>query len=149
MDHIEEYHLFVDMASLYNYNTTFLCTYQFYDTELALKNPMAAKILQYGLSTPEESKEELLEMAQSVYQSEFLFAFGMEQFESEKVNAILETISKRLRECGYSFHDDGHAFLTLFSYHHFHIMHLCLCDLYKDGCIGGANLEALKEALVK
>jgi len=151
------------------YNSTFLCTYVFYDKTISQMNPISKRLF---IDNPnlheEETNEELLDMSNILYQQELLTAFNLEEsksfdetnlnnkmeelyntlfiFEETKLNnnylQIFNEIMTKTASLMLS-EDIKTGFIILFSYDYFHIFHLCLCDLLNKGIIKEENINAL------
>ena len=142
------------------YHSTFYPTYMFYDTELYSLNPISSNYI----SEKQQKKEEImLEQddftSQYLYETELLHAFNMttynseilDKYVSELYNKIVEMretneYAKKLLEYAYItsnktiFTDNEQSgFMILFSYHLFHITHICLCELFNENNISSQN----------
>jgi len=122
------------------YDTGFLCTYQLVDDDAD---------------------------ADSLYQIQFLQAFGLDAWNDEQIgkdiDAIfddmgeLEVIQKgisKMRDNGqmsqllmFAGDSDETIFRFLFGYDTFHHMHKCICEFRNDGAIRDATSEALLNKL--
>jgi hypothetical protein len=147
------------------YNSTFTCTYNFYDSSLALTNPCSKEFLEKTPDFHEEPESELLEMADFLYKNEVLSAFHMEEFDEKEFNSkvqelyvslfffneddkcekskgkmknIMKKVSEKLL-----MEDEEFGFIILFSYSYFHLTHLCLCELFDKGEISDKLIDAL------
>jgi len=157
------------------YNSTFICTYNFYDASLALTNPRSKVLFEQNPHFHEEPESELLEMADYLYKNELLSAFNLEEFDEKQINSkiqelyitffvfnddddeintdtkikiknksksklkkIMKTVSEKLL-----LEDEEFGFVMLFSYSYFHLMHLCLCELFNKGEICDEIINAL------
>jgi hypothetical protein len=132
----------------------------FYDTELYSLNPISSNYI----SEKQQKKEEImLEQddftSQYLYETELLHAFNMttynseilDKYVSELYNKIVEMretneYAKKLLEYAYItsnktiFTDNEQSgFMILFSYHLFHITHICLCELFNENNISSQN----------
>jgi hypothetical protein len=151
------------------YNSTFICTYNFYDNSLLKINPISNKITENNNNLHEESPEELLEMAEFLYKNEFLSAFQLTDFDdtlnmkvqelylhlfhdnkeyglNNNCRQIFKLICKKLAEQILS-EELELGFVILFSYSYFHLTHLCLCDFFNNGNISEENINALKNMI--
>ena len=108
------------------YVTDFICTYKLIDDEF--KN--------------------------TLYQMQLLQAFGLETYDNEKMDNIIEGIYKELKFnkkfekiiANHPEHDESSDSLTLvilFSYDTFDLFHLCLVDYYSKGDISDERMNAL------
>ena len=147
------------------YNSTFICTYNYYDASLALTNPCSKVLFEHNPKFHEETESELLEMADYLYKNEVLSAFHMEEFDEKEFNSkvqelyvslfffneddksdkskgkmknIMKKVSEKLL-----MEDEEYGFIMLFSYSYFHLMHLCLCELFDKGEISDKLIDAL------
>jgi hypothetical protein len=100
------------------YNTTFLCTYKLHDDE---------------------------DDQDTLYRHEYLYAFGLKEYDSVVIVATLDNIYQKLRdnndfieivESHYHFNDENknHEVILqfLFSFHTFDLFHICLTYLLRD-----------------
>jgi len=148
------------------YNSTFICTYNYYDISIAIMNPLSKKLLEDIPNLHDESKEELLEMAHMLYQNELLSAFNLTSFDEKviniKINELFEVVFKNKNENNNILQleeiiksltkkmlveDLETGFIMLFSYSYFHLTHLCLCEYFNIGKISQEKINALKNCL--
>lgn len=146
------------------YHSTFYPTYMFYDTELHYLNPISSN---YIYEKKQKEEELLLEQdeftSQYLYETELLHAFNMTNYNSETLdksvfnlyNKIVEMretneSAKKLLEYAYItsnktiFTDNEQSgFMILFSYHLFHITHICLSELFTENTISQQNFMFL------
>jgi len=100
------------------YNTTFLCTYKLHDDE---------------------------DDQDTLYRHEYLYAFGLKEYDSEVIVTTLDNIYQKLRdnnnfieivESHYHFNGENknHEVILqfLFSFHTFDLFHACLTYLLRD-----------------
>lgn len=100
------------------YNTTFLCTYKLHDDE---------------------------DDQDTIYRSEYLYAFGLKEYDSEKIMITIEKLYNKLKynkdfieitESHYIFDHKikNHELILqfLFSFHTFDMFHKCLVYLLQD-----------------
>jgi hypothetical protein len=100
------------------YNTTFLCTYKLHDDE---------------------------DDQDTLYRHEYLYAFCLKEYESDKIISTLDNIYQKLRdnkdfieivESHYHFNRENknHEVILqfLFSFHTFYLFHACLTYLLRD-----------------
>ena len=100
------------------YNTTFLCTYKLHDDE---------------------------DDQDTLYRHEYLYAFCLKEYESDKIISTLDNIYQKLRdnkdfieivESHYHFNRENknHEVILqfLFSFHTFDLFHTCLTYLLRD-----------------
>ena len=100
------------------YNTTFLCTYKLHEDE---------------------------DDQDTMYRHEYLYAFGIKEYDSDAIIAVLHDIYEKLKENKdfieiaeshyiYNNEKNNHEFILqfLFSFHTFDIFHKCLIYLLKD-----------------
>jgi hypothetical protein len=113
------------------YNTTFLCTYKLHDDE---------------------------DDQDTLYRHEYLYAFGLKEYDSDAIVATLENLYQKLKdnkdfieivESHYYFNRENknHELILqfLFSFHTFDLFHNCLTYLLRDN-----NSETiLDEAFIK
>jgi len=148
------------------YNSTFICTYNYYDASLALTNPCSKVLFEHNPKFHEETESELLEMADYLYKNELLSAFHMEEFdekafnskvqelyvslfffnEDDKSKGKMKNIMKKVSE-KLLMEDEEFGFIMLFSYSYFHLMHLCLCELFEKGEISDELIDALNNII--
>jgi hypothetical protein len=147
------------------YNSTFICTYNFYDSSLALTNPCSKALFEENPNFHEEPESELLEMAEFLYKNELLTAFNLIDFDEKNINASIKNLYMVIicdDVCSQYFknicksvaakvlsEDLEVGFTMLFSYSYFHLTHLCLCDFLNNKMIREEYLDALKEILDK
>jgi hypothetical protein len=106
------------------YNTTFLCTYKLHDDE---------------------------DDQDTLYRHEYLYAFGLKEYDSDAIVATLDNIYQKLKEnkdfieiaeSHYHFNSENknHEIILqfLFSFHTFDLFHACLTYLLQ-----GVNNEAI------
>ena len=100
------------------YNTTFLCTYKLHDDE---------------------------DDQDTLYRHEYLYAFGLKEYESDAIVATLDTLYQKLKdsndfieivESHYYFNRENKNYEVilqfLFSFHTFDLFHTCLTYLLRD-----------------
>jgi hypothetical protein len=100
------------------YNITFLCTYKLHDDE---------------------------EDQDTLYRHEYLYAFGLKEYESDVIVATIDTIYEKIKdnkdfieiaESHYNFKSENKNHETilqfLFSFHTFHLFHACLVYFLRD-----------------
>jgi len=153
------------------YNSTFICTYNFYDSSLALTNPCSKALFEKNPKFHEEPESELLEMADYLYKNELLCAFNLEEFNEKLVNSRIQELyithfffndddgEKKIKyKTGFKkimkkasekllIDDEEVGFIMLFSYSYFHLTHLCLCEFFKDGDIREELINALNDVI--
>jgi len=141
------------------YNTLFICSYIFYDENLYKINPLTTN-LEY------ETLEYDLEISDYLYKNELLYALGLKDYTEEIINEKikklyniifiedndihinnnikdnLELIMKNLAS-SINCNDLEIGFILLFSYHLFHITHICLIELINTGVIDPKNMDIL------
>ena len=101
------------------YNTKFLCTYKLHDDDEDIQD--------------------------TLYKTEYLYAFGLTEYNSDKIITILESIYEKLKdnkdfidiiESHYHFNivNKNHELVLqfLFSFHTFDLFHACLTYLLTD-----------------
>jgi len=150
------------------YNACFITTYNFYDTSLATVNPVSKRVIETNPLLHDESKEELLDMANFIYKNELLSAFGIVEYNNLVINERVKELYKILFTEGaldaYSkqiftilmkkmaaefFTEDLESgFIMLFSYSYFHLTHLCLSDFFNNGKIEEQNLQAFYNSVL-
>lgn len=151
------------------YNSSFICTYNYYDASLALTNPRSKILFEQNPNFHEESEADLLEMADYLYKNELLSAFHMKEIDekmfnskvqelyvslfffneddkSHKSKGKLKNIMKKASE-KLLMEDEEFGFIILFSYSYFHLMHLCLCELLEKGEISDELINALNDII--
>ena len=100
------------------YNTTFLCTYKLHDDE---------------------------DDQDTLYRHEYLYAFGLKEYDSDAIVATLDTLYQKLKdsndfieivESHYYFNRENKNYEVilqfLFSFHTFDLFHTCLTYLLRD-----------------
>ena len=112
------------------YNTTFLCTYKLHDDE---------------------------DDQDTIYRHEYLYAFGLKEYDSDKIMKTLEYIYEKLKtnvdfieilESHYQYmsnnNNKNHEIVLqfLFSFHTFNLFHACLTHLLSDNisCVGDVDV---------
>lgn len=112
------------------YNTTFLCTYKLHDDE---------------------------DDQDTIYRHEYLYAFGLKEYDSDKIMETLEYIYEKLKinadfieilESHYQYmsnnNNKNHEIVLqfLFSFHTFNLFHACLTHLLSDNisCVGDVDV---------
>jgi hypothetical protein len=60
----------------------------------------------------------------------------------DKIKNIMKKVSEKLL-----MEDEEFGFIMLFSYSYFHLMHLCLCELFKNGEIRDELIDALNDII--
>ena len=153
------------------YNSTFICTYNFYDATLALTNPCSKALFKKNNKFHEVPESELLEMADYLYKNELLSAFNLEEFDEKQVNSKIQNLyithfvfndndndKKTKGKIGLKnimkkasekllIDDEEVGFIMLFSYSYFHLAHLCLCEFFNDGEIRDELIDALNDII--
>lgn len=143
------------------YNSNFICTYSFYDTEL---RECYHKDEKYDIKDVEEFEE----MSEIIYQAELLQVLGLSkefnaninididiEFNSEKIITIYNKIKTNpsFMKCiekvmnNNSYKDLETAFIALLSYHYFFLTHKCICNFLNTGKILDINIQNLNNAL--
>lgn len=146
------------------YHSTFYPTYMFYDQALYSLNPIS---INYISEKKQQQEEPLLEQddftSEYLYESELLHAFNMTNYNSEKLDKYIQDLynkivemretneaAKKFLEYAYItsnktiFTDNEQSgFMILFSYHLFHITHICLCELFSENNISEQNFTFL------
>ena len=147
------------------YNSSFICTYNFYDISLAVVNPISISLIENNPHFHEEPESELLEMAEFLYKNELLTAFNLTDFDEKNINASIKNLYAAIicdDVCSQYFktlcksaaakvlsEDLEVGFTMLFSYSYFHLTHLCLCDFLNNKMIREEYLDSLKEIVDK
>lgn len=153
------------------YNSTFICTYNFYDASLALTNPCSKALFEQTPDFHEEPESELLEMADYLYKNELLAAFNLQEFDEKLVTSKIQelyithfvfndndndkkvrsktTLKKIMKKASEKLliDDEEVGFIMLFSYSYFHLAHLCLCEFFKDGEVHDELVNALNDVI--
>jgi len=131
------------------YNNEFICTYPFYDYELAKNNPITIKYMQDKKTEGQELEYQVvdeLDIAEYIFKNELLHAFFLEDYSdiiNEKMQTLYNTVVGDENKEGFmtcieklmeiqQIDDAEIAFSFLFSYDYFHITHLCLCDMLSN-----------------
>jgi hypothetical protein len=112
------------------YNTTFLCTYKLHDDE---------------------------DDQDTLYRHEYLYAFGLKEYDSDRIMETLENLYKKLKDNNHFIEIiESHYYFDknvnncevilqfLFSFHTFDIFHKCLVYLLRDD---KANVDDHEEFL--
>lgn len=142
------------------YHSTFYPTYMFYDKSLYSLNPITNNYISEKNKKEEESVLEHDDFtSEYLYETELLNAFNMTSYKPEILDKYIKELynkivemretnesAKKLLEYAYNtsnktiFIDNEEAgFVILFSYHLFHITHMCLCDLFTENNISEQN----------
>ena len=113
------------------YNTTFLCTYKLHDDE---------------------------DDQDTLYRHEYLYAFGLKEYDSDAIVATLDNLYQKLRDntdfieiavshYHFSRENNNHELILqfLFSFHTFDLFHTCLVYLLRDDI----NDTSLHEEFIK
>lgn len=141
---------------MYHYN--FYPTYMFYDSDLYSLNPICDNYLSEKKQQEEQSLLEKDDFTSKyLYETELLHAFNinnpdiLDKSIQELYNKIIEMretneSAKQLLKYAYNtsnktiFTDNEETgFMILFSYHLFHITHICLCELFLENKISEQN----------
>jgi len=138
------------------YNSQFISTYSYYDTELRNKYHSEEKI-------EEDDVNGFEELSEVIYQADLLRAFGFTVADLEKEIELNTTLMHELynqfkihpsfAECieksknKHLCEDLEAAFITLFSYDYFFLTHKCICEYLNDSNIRTESIENLKSAL--
>lgn len=150
------------------YDSSFICTYNFFDVSIAKWNPISKDIYKEkgDLHDETETEEELLQMGEIIYKNELLAVFGLVKFDEYQINLqikelyefifvrgeynvdkdCLEGLQNIMKKLASELLSDDlfMGFILLFSYNYFHLIHLCLCDIFNSGNIKNVNIHALK-----
>lgn len=146
------------------YHSTFYPTYMFYDSDLLSLNPISSN---YISEKKKQEGEPILEhdefTSKYLYETELLHAFNITTYNSETLDKCIQDLynkiiemskinktAKKLLEYAYItsnktiFTDNEESgFMILFSYHLFHITHICLCELFSENNISEHNFTFL------
>ena len=146
------------------YHSTFYPTYMFYDSDLLSLNPISSN---YISEKKKQDDEPILEhdefTSKYLYETELLHAFNITTYNSETLDKCIQDLynkivemreinesAKKLLEYAYItsnktiFTDnEEYGFMILFSYHLFHITHICLCELFSENIICEHNFTFL------
>jgi hypothetical protein len=146
------------------YHSAFYPTYMFYDSDLLSLNPISSN---YISEKKQQDDETFLEndefISQYLYETELLHAFNMTTYNSETLdkyvfdlyNKIVEMretneYAKKLLEYAYItsnktifIDNELSGFMILFSYHLFHMTHICLSELFTENNISQQNFTFL------
>jgi len=142
----------------------------FYDITLYSLNPITSNYIS------EKSKEEgdiILEQddftSKYLYETELLHAFNMTTYNSETLDKFVQELynkivemreinesAKKFLEYAYNIcnktiftNNEETGFMILFSYHLFHITHICLCELFTEDNISEQNFIYLLDNINK
>jgi hypothetical protein len=132
---------------------------------IASVNPVSKRVLAekpdiHGVQSDDDIELLFGIYGQQIYNSELLSAFKMTAFDEKRlglrVKQVFETVwessdhqvdrfkafvtSKAAENYG---GDVETTFVTMFSYHFFHVTHLCLRDFFETGTIAEDNLNAV------
>lgn len=153
------------------YNTQFMCTYQFHNKDLAYVNPFSRRYIDEQTKKGEkiefDESEESQVLGNMIYKQEVMYAFFMDVFSADelqkKINAVELVVKEKMRNnealkrkletlcfdlsTSIMSQDSAMGFSLLFAYDYFHIMHLCILDILRDGDIGEENWIALKYSI--
>ena len=143
------------------YHSSFYPTYMFYDTELLSLNPISSNYL--FEKSQQEEEDTVLEQdeftSKYLYETELLHAFNMTTYNSETLDKYIQNLYNKIVEMRetnlsakklleYSLNisnktifteNEEYGFMILFSYHLFHITHICLCELFSENIISDKN----------
>jgi hypothetical protein len=138
----------------------------FYDPELYSLNPISSNYI-FEKSQQEEKEDILLEKddftSKYLYETELLHAFNMTTYNSDTLDKYIQNLYNKIVEMRetnlsakklleYSFNtsnktifteNEEYGFMILFSYHLFHITHICLCELFSENNISDKNFNFL------
>jgi hypothetical protein len=133
----------------------------FYDTELLSLNPISSNYL--FEKSQQEEEDTVLEQdeftSKYLYETELLHAFNMTTYNSETLDKYIQNLYNKIVEMRetnlsakklleYSLNisnktifteNEEYGFMILFSYHLFHITHICLCELFSENIISDKN----------
>lgn len=146
------------------YNNKLVCTYNFYDNSLLELNPFSKKYIEVNnnKSDIENDNIEMNFFADYLYKIELLEAFQLSNFDETIINQkmvelynllnvemIENNIKNEFKEILMQLCEEDCiiAFMKLFSYHYFHITHLCICDFFMNKTFTEENIEYLKKCL--
>jgi len=137
------------------YNNNFICTYVFYDSSILKFNPIS---LIYTKIDDDD-----FDCSEMLYQNELLQAFNLTEFDDKIINnkvielynsIDLEFIDNKEFKEILIFLSEQHftddlliGFMSLFSYHLFHISHLCINDFVVFKTFKEENLNYLKKSI--
>jgi hypothetical protein len=129
-------------------------------------NPMSKKLIEDIPHLHDESQDELLEMAQMLYQNELLSAFNLTELDENVMNnkvhelfvslfenndklnnnTCKEKMQDILKKLALQVVSDDleTGFIMLFSYSYFHLIHLFLCELFNEKKISDDCIHALE-----
>jgi hypothetical protein len=149
------------------YNTTFICTYPFYDEDLIDLNPISQKYKEEkgDKYEPEEDVDD--DTRDYLYKSELLFALEIDEYNDEimqkKIADLYVHVLSILENSDYKdefkmvckkaasiiIEDDSEqgteefGFFVFFAYDFFHIMHFALCELFERGDFTKETIDLL------
>lgn len=107
---------------------------------------------------------------ENLYRIQLLQAFDIEQWDDTEINSLIQELliiilssedfhailnkAKKnanfievITNAGFTINDDDITFKMLFIYEYFDLMHWCLCDYLRDGCIKQSHLDNIINAL--
>lgn len=141
------------------YNTKLICTYSYYD-------PYLRNIYHLDDKYDLEDVQDFEDLAEIIYRTELLKALGftLEEIENDEIyfnNEKIIHLYNKLNECEnfkdcvikikdkHGYEDLETAFMTVFSYDYFFLLHRCICDLLNNGKIEEEHMNYLKNAIDK
>jgi hypothetical protein len=136
------------------YNIDFICTYPYYDKEIAEYCPKKVDS-EFIKENIDNDSLEMEEIANCMYQANFLQSFNLTDYNDEiiiketKRIYILALENSKFKECmkkmanNYLSEDLYVGFMFLFSYDYFFLTHTCICELLKTNKI--PSIKILEE----
>jgi hypothetical protein len=127
------------------YNTKYICTYN--DSDVFLE-------------TDEISEEEKHFIQDTLYRSDLLHIFDVEDFDEDIFDKIISELYAKiyvqpdlslLMEClanGFMSIDKEFGLMILFSFDYLHLTHPCVCEFLEKGCISNDAINKLKNAII-
>jgi hypothetical protein len=126
------------------YNTTVICTYNTPEVFLESDN------------ITDDDKEFV---RQTLYRQELLDILGIEEYDEEKINKVVNDTYERVKDCceikecvnkvlGYIMStDEVIGFMLLLSYDSLYISHICISEFLETGKVSSDNIIILKNSI--
>ena len=132
------------------YNCSLIITYNYYDNQFKKFNEKQNIDL-----TLIDSEDMTIDISETLYRSELLGVFGLEEFDDDIINKKVAELCSKLSEhsefsklmlvaAGKMLSEDlCTGLMVLFSYDTFFLSHLCICEYLTTGKISLENLNNL------
>jgi hypothetical protein len=134
------------IADTFNYNTSFLCTYNSPGVFLETDN------------ITDVEKDFIRDV---IYRQEFLNIFEIEKYSDESIETILKDLYEKIKESTilkkyikkaakkfYS-EDDEFGLVVLYSFEYMHLTHACVSEYLTTGLVSQKNSERLMAEICK